>query len=85
MDKEFTIKIKMRDRWIPEFLGMLKTMQKLGGIGASRTVMFFSDGDGDFRPQFKFDIEVEPNIKGFTRNSDGIITSVQNNMMFDAG
>lgn len=60
MEKEFTIKVKMKDRWIPHFLGMLKYMQTLGNIGSSRTISFFSDGDGDFRPKFEWDIEVEP-------------------------
>ena len=29
-------------------------MQKNGDLGHSETLAFFSDGDGDFRPQFKF-------------------------------
>ena len=31
---------------------MLKTMEYLGSVGVTRTIEFFSDGDGDFRPIF---------------------------------
>jgi len=51
---EFEIKVKMKSRWVPHFLGMLKYMQLLGGWGGSRLVSFVSDGDGDFRPKFKW-------------------------------
>ena len=51
----FTIRVSMRKRWIPQFLGMLKYMERLGGVGASRKLTFYSDGDGDFRPRFEFD------------------------------
>lgn len=54
-DTEFTIKCKMRARWVPHFLGMLKTMQQLGSLGSSRQVTLFADGDGDFRPKFEWD------------------------------
>ncbi len=56
---EFTIKVRMQDRWIPHFLGMLQYMQNLGAIGASRQVTIMSDGDGDFRPRFEWDVESE--------------------------
>lgn len=52
---EFYIKCKMRRRWVPYFLGMLKKMQYLGGIGSSKMIRFLSDGDGDFRPKFEWD------------------------------
>jgi hypothetical protein len=42
----------MNERWIPHFLGMLKAMQRLGSMGSSREVTFYSDGDGDYRPKF---------------------------------
>ena len=54
-DTEFIIKCKMRTRWVPQFLGMLKAMERLGGLGGSRWVRFFSDGDGDYRPKFEWD------------------------------
>ena len=45
----------MKTRWIPHFLGMLKKMEQLGGLGSSRPVGIFSDGDGDFHPKFKWE------------------------------
>ena len=57
--KEFTIKVKMQERWIAPFMSMLKYMQTCGSVGASRLVGFYSDGDGDFRPEFEADIEYE--------------------------
>jgi hypothetical protein len=57
---EFTIRVVMEDRWVPHFLGMLKYMQYLGNVGSSREVAIYSDGDGDFRPKFEWDFEVEP-------------------------
>jgi len=58
-DKEIKIKVSMSERWIPYFLSMLKYMEYLGKIGSSRTVSIYSDGDGDFQPRFKFDIDFE--------------------------
>lgn len=55
MSKKFTIEVEMSERWIPHFLAMLKYMQYLGNIGSSRSVAIFADGDGDFRPKFKWD------------------------------
>ena len=51
-DVTFTITCTMRRRWAEQFLGMLKWFERLGGVGASREVTFFADGDGDFRPVF---------------------------------
>lgn len=59
MVKKFTIAVEMNERWIPHFMSMLKYMEHLGNIGTSRNVEIFSDGDGDFRPKFKTDIEFE--------------------------
>lgn len=56
---EFTIKVKMQTRWLPHFLAMLQYMQRLGAIGSSRRIEFMSDGDGDFRPTFDWDVESE--------------------------
>jgi hypothetical protein len=52
---KFKIEVEMEDRWVPHFLAMLKYMERLGGIGSSREVCFYSDGDGDFHPRFKWD------------------------------
>jgi len=53
-----TIEVEMQDRWIPHFLGMLRYMQRLGAVGSSRRVTLLSDGDGDFRPKFSWDLDV---------------------------
>ena len=52
MEKTFTIKCTMEERWIPEFLDMLNTMELWGMIGHSGLIGFFADGDGDFHPEF---------------------------------
>jgi hypothetical protein len=57
--KEFTIKVKMRERWVPHFMSMLKYIEWLGSVGASRTVSIYADGDGDFQAAFDADIEFE--------------------------
>lgn len=48
----FTITCKMRKRWAPHFVSMLLRMQFYGWLGMSRVISIFSDGDGDFRPEF---------------------------------
>lgn len=50
----FNIQCTMKDRWVPQFLGMLSIMEYLGHIGSSRKVTLFSDGDGDFQPKFSW-------------------------------
>lgn len=61
MEKEkFTIQVEMNKRWVPYFLGMLKRMQRCGYLGMSRSVSFYADGDGDYRPEFEWDTEIEP-------------------------
>ena len=54
---EITIKAKMNERWVNDFLSMLKYMESCGNMGHSAVVGFYSDGDGDFRPKFEFDRE----------------------------
>ena len=51
----------MKDRWAPYFVSMLKRMEYNGRIGHSECVGFLSDGDGDFRPTFTIDAEIEDN------------------------
>jgi len=55
MKKEFTIKVKIEERWIPHFLSMLKMMEYCGKVGKSRYVCIMADGDGDFHPEFEFE------------------------------
>ena len=53
----FTVECKMNRRWARQFIGMLKRMQQLGAVGSSREVIFYSDGDGDYRPRFEFKLD----------------------------
>lgn len=59
MKKKFTIEVEMEERWIDDFMSMLNKMEYLGNLGASRNVSIYSDGDGDFRPKFKSDVDWE--------------------------
>jgi hypothetical protein len=54
---EFVIKCKMKERWVPYFLAMLKRMQSNGNAGHTAILAFYDDGDGDFRPEFKSNID----------------------------
>lgn len=54
-ERTFAIKCTMNERWIPEFLAMLNTMEHFGKIGHSGLIGFYADGDGDFRPIFETD------------------------------
>ena len=51
-DKTFNIEVTMEERWIDYFCSMLKYMEHCGDIGHSEIISFYSDGDGDFRPNF---------------------------------
>lgn len=57
--KKFTIEVEMEERWIDCFMSMLNKMEHLGNLGVSRDVSIYSDGDGDFRPKFKADVDWE--------------------------
>lgn len=74
---KFTIECEMKTRWVPHFLGMLKYMQQLGGLGGSRKVSIYSDGDGDFHPKFKWDASL-PEVAKPSSDNDG-------NRTYDAG
>lgn len=73
----FNLICTMKDRWVPQFLAMLKYMQQLGNMGGSRNVCFYADGDGDFNPKFKWD-ESLPSDAEAVKDNDGDKT-------FDAG
>ena len=75
--KKFTIECDMEARWVPHFLAMLKYMQQLGGLGSSREVTLYADGDGDFRPKFTWDSSLPSDGKP-VRDDGG-------NRTFDAG
>lgn len=52
---KFNLEIMMPKRWVKKFMQMLDCMRWCGRVGASRTVAFYAEGDGDFRP---FDFKV---------------------------
>lgn len=81
-DVNITIKCVMSARWAPYFLGMLRQMQRLGSIGSSRKVVFFADGDGDFRPKFEWtiDVPIADGIDARIREDP-----VEGDLFFDAG
>jgi hypothetical protein len=68
----FNVRCTMKRRWARQFLGMLEYMQRLGSWGSSRTVSFFADGDGDFRPKFEaYGIEITEPAPGLeTKDSE---------------
>lgn len=74
---KFTIECTMKTRWVRHFLAMLRHMQMLGGIGRSREVALYSDGDGDFHPRFDWDISLTSNVEP-VRDKNG-------DVLFDAG
>lgn len=51
---ELNIKATIPDRWVPQFVAMLAEMEQLGNIGSTKSLVFYSDGDGDFKPKFEF-------------------------------
>lgn len=55
-----SITYRMKRRWLPHFIAMLKTMQSFGNAGHSGHVAFYADGDGDFRPKFNFYVGTTP-------------------------
>lgn len=65
--KEFNINVTMEERWIPYFQSFLHEMQSMGNAGCSRLIGFYSDGDGDFRPKFDYDIPVTL-VPGITKH-----------------
>lgn len=76
-DKTFTIEVTMKERWVDNFCSMLKYMERCGNIGHSTVVGFYSDGDGDFRPQFKINTEFN--------KVDGLKKEYVSEVLFDAG
>lgn len=75
-ETEFTIKVKMKDRWVPHFLAMLRAMQTYGEVGMSRTIGILADGDGDFRPKFEWSDELPSDAQPIENDGD---------LYFDAG
>ena len=74
---DFTIKATMDERWVNDFCSMLNWMQSCGNLGHSSVVAFYSDGDGDFRPEFKTDMNWEKQYSHTTEKAP--------ELYFDAG
>ena len=50
-----TIRARMKERWVDDFLSFLRYMETCGNLGHSAVLGFYADGEGDFRPKFVFD------------------------------
>ena len=60
-------------------------MQKLGSGGSSRTLGFYADGDGDFRPKFEWNTDTEPTEAIYSKELDVDRELVVADHCFDAG
>lgn len=78
----FNIKATMDERWVNDFCSMLRWMEHCGSIGHSSIVGFYSDGDGDFRPDFEFDIEYDK-TQGYWKEDGKELPELE--VIFDAG
>lgn len=79
---EFNIKVTMNERWVNNFCSMLHWMENCGKLGHSSLVVFYSDGDGDFRPTFDIDREYKK-TRGFWKKLDNQLPVPE--VIFDAG
>lgn len=82
MKQIFTIYCQMEERWIPSFLKMLDMMQYNGNIGHSEYIGIYSDGDGDYHPNFDYDKTAQ---KYHTDNYLTIKNPSGQMTMYDAG
>lgn len=88
--KKFAIECEMEERWIDYFCSMLKNMEWNGKIGHSSILAFYSDGDGDFRPNFNISTEyarITPNYcdRYSTKGGKLITEGVKVESLYDAG
>ena len=61
---KLNLEITIPKRWVTKFLQFLNCLRWCGQQGTSRTVAFYADGDGDFRPfDFKVNGEEVEQIK----------------------
>lgn len=51
---DMTIKLRVTEAQAMTLQAMFEYMSELGGVGASRYVAFFADGDGNFQPKAEF-------------------------------
>lgn len=75
MRLKFKIECEMEAEQVVEFYSILKTMERLGILGSSRTLNIFSDGGGKFRPVFKID-DIDD-----VDNEDEIILAIEEEAM----
>ena len=68
---EFTIKCKMKERWVNQFCSLLKEMEDNGNAGHTSVLAFMADGDGDFRPKFDFHINYTYEFARLHRYNNG--------------
>lgn len=79
-DVTFTVKCTMPKVWASHFQSFLKEMERYGKIGHSGQISFMADGDGNFRPKFKFTKEYDA-VEGI--RSQYITKTAE--QLFDAG
>ena len=79
-NRTFNIEVTMNERLVDDFCSMLHWMQTCGHLGHSSVVGFYSDGDGDFRPEFNINTEYY-----ITNGIDGKKYNVAPEVIFDAG
>lgn len=77
MIKNFSIDVKLEERWIPYFCSFLKKLEDNSNAGHSSIIGFYADGDGDFRAKFK--PRVDYDLK------DPYLTSKVCEKIYDAG
>ena len=77
------LQISIPKRWVNKFLQMLDCMKWCGNVGASRTVAFYADGDGDFRPKFKINTEWEKTPGIWRKDRDRPLPGME--VYYDAG
>lgn len=51
---KFKIECEMEPECVVAFYGLLNRMERNGIVGHSEDITFFDDGDGEFRPKFRF-------------------------------
>lgn len=79
-DVTFNVKCTMPKVWASHFQSFLKEMERYGQLGHSGQISFMADGDGNFKPKFKFTKEYE-SVQGI--QSQQIVKKAE--QLFDAG
>jgi hypothetical protein len=81
---KFIVECTMNAEQAVVFISMLKEMQLLGKVGASRTVGLKIDGDGNFKPEFNF-IDLQEFMENWpTIKPDMKILKEHNQYIYDA-